>query len=108
VLVRSAAYLSNTSGEQTCVDDSGGTTALALRNQESSLTKLSDNLAGMPLLCASLYCVIINVSHVAIFLQSRTYRGLEARVGEDTPSALEQGRSGIARGYADDHPVTNV
>lgn len=37
------------------------------------------------------------------FLQTRTYQGLEARVGEDTPSVLEQGRSGIARGYQDDH-----
>ncbi|KAJ7086396.1 putative diphthamide synthesis protein-domain-containing protein [Mycena belliarum] len=39
----------------------------------------------------------------ALFLQERTFRGLESRVGEDAPSVLEQGRSGIARGYADDH-----
>ncbi|KAK7039454.1 2-(3-amino-3-carboxypropyl)histidine synthase subunit 2 [Favolaschia claudopus] len=39
----------------------------------------------------------------ARFFQDRTFRGLEARVGEDAPSVLEQGRSGIARGYADDH-----
>ncbi|TRM66754.1 putative diphthamide synthesis protein-domain-containing protein [Schizophyllum amplum] len=32
-------------------------------------------------------------------LQSRSYQGLEQRVGEDVPSLLEQGRSGIARGY---------
>ncbi|KAJ7119648.1 putative diphthamide synthesis protein-domain-containing protein [Mycena epipterygia] len=42
-------------------------------------------------------------SAAALFLHERTYRGLEARVGEDAPSILEQGRSGIARGYADDH-----
>ncbi|KAJ7471988.1 putative diphthamide synthesis protein-domain-containing protein [Mycena latifolia] len=42
-------------------------------------------------------------SAAAMFLQERTFRGLEARVGEDAPSVLEQGRSGIARGYADDH-----
>jgi len=37
------------------------------------------------------------------FLQSRTFRGLEARAGLDPPSVLQQGRSGIARGYDDDH-----
>ncbi|KAJ6524439.1 putative diphthamide synthesis protein-domain-containing protein [Mycena vulgaris] len=42
-------------------------------------------------------------SAAAHFLRERTFRGLEARVGEDAPSVLEQGRSGIARGYADDH-----
>ncbi|KAJ7074706.1 diphthamide biosynthesis protein [Mycena amicta] len=39
----------------------------------------------------------------AHFFQERTFRGLEARVGQDAPSVLEQGRSGIAKGYADDH-----
>lgn len=43
----------------------------------------------------------------ALYLQSRSFRGLEARVGEDAPSMLEQGRSGIARGYADDHPTVD-
>ena len=33
------------------------------------------------------------------FLQSRSYQGLDPRVGRDAPGALEQGRSGIARGY---------
>ena len=37
------------------------------------------------------------------FLQGRTYRGLEIRLGEDAPGVLEQGRSGLARGYQDDH-----
>lgn len=40
----------------------------------------------------------------ATFLQSRMYRGLEVRAGEDPPGILEQGRTGIARGYMDDHP----
>lgn len=39
----------------------------------------------------------------ALFLHSRSYQGLEAKIGEDSPSVLEQGRSGIARGYSDDH-----
>jgi hypothetical protein len=42
-------------------------------------------------------------SHKGEFLQSRTFRGLETRTGLDPPSVLEQGRSGIARGYGDDH-----
>ncbi|KAJ7605240.1 putative diphthamide synthesis protein-domain-containing protein [Mycena polygramma] len=42
-------------------------------------------------------------SAAAHFFHERSFRGLEARVGEDAPSVLEQGRSGIARGYADDH-----
>ncbi|CDO73865.1 hypothetical protein BN946_scf185016.g22 [Trametes cinnabarina] len=58
--------------------------AMVLRNQESSLSKMDDNAAAQ-------------------FLQSRTFRGLETRIGQDAPSLLEQGRSGIARGYADDH-----
>ena len=43
----------------------------------------------------------------ALYLQSRSFQGLEARVGEDVASILEQGRSGIARGYADDHPTVD-
>ncbi|KAF9652538.1 diphthamide biosynthesis protein [Thelephora ganbajun] len=46
---------------------------------------------------------VVRDSAAAQFLQNRTYRGLETRVGQDMPSVLEQGRSGIARGYLDDH-----
>ncbi|KAJ7764908.1 putative diphthamide synthesis protein-domain-containing protein [Mycena metata] len=61
---------------------------MILRNQDTALA-LADNAAAQ-------------------FFQGRTFRGLEARVGEDAPSVLEQGRSGIARGYADDHPGTTL
>ncbi|KAF7986831.1 hypothetical protein HWV62_12530 [Athelia sp. TMB] len=45
-------------------------------------------------------------SAAADFLASRTYQGLEQRTGMDSPSLLEQGRSGIARGYKDvDHHI---
>lgn len=40
---------------------------------------------------------------LADFLSTRLYQGLEMRLGEDAPGFLEQGRSGIARGYQDDH-----
>ncbi|KZT04025.1 diphthamide biosynthesis protein [Laetiporus sulphureus 93-53] len=59
--------------------------AIILRNQESTVTTLADSAAGE-------------------FLQNRTFRGLETRIGQDAPGVLEQGRSGIARGYADDRP----
>ncbi|KAJ8091767.1 Diphthamide biosynthesis protein 2 [Marasmius tenuissimus] len=34
-------------------------------------------------------------------LHSRTYQGLEPRLGEDDPGVLEQGRKGVARGYGE-------
>ncbi|KAF8220335.1 diphthamide biosynthesis protein [Tricholoma matsutake] len=58
--------------------------AIILRNQDRALSTLEDSAAGQ-------------------FLQERGYKGLETRIGEDAPSVLEQGRSGIARGYQDDH-----
>ncbi|KAG6889476.1 hypothetical protein C0995_001003 [Termitomyces sp. Mi166 len=69
---------------------SGPDSAVVLRNQDSTVARLADTAAAM-------------------FLQTRTYQGLETRVGEDAPSVLEQGRSGIARGYRDvDHKVGAV
>ncbi|KAF7290668.1 2-(3-amino-3-carboxypropyl)histidine synthase subunit 2 [Mycena indigotica] len=62
---------------------SSSSSSLVVRNQDTTLA-LADS-AG------------------AQFFQERTFRGLEARIGQDAPSILEQGRSGIARGYADDH-----
>ncbi|KAG8215726.1 putative diphthamide synthesis protein-domain-containing protein [Butyriboletus roseoflavus] len=68
--------------------DDGDTSpnAVVLRNQDGAMTVLQESAA-------------------ALYLQTRSFRGLEARVGEDAPSILEQGRSGIARGYMDDHPT---
>lgn len=71
------------------VSDSRDASAVVIRNQETSVAEISDSAA-------------------ALFLQSRTYRGLDARVGEDIPSVLEQGRSGTARGYANELPPPNV
>lgn len=58
--------------------------ALVARNGDSAIARLPDSAAGD-------------------FLQTRAYRGLDMRVGEDSPSVLEQGRVGIASGYTDDH-----
>ncbi|KAH9942803.1 putative diphthamide synthesis protein-domain-containing protein [Amylocystis lapponica] len=72
-------------GEPSATDDGdSASSAVVLRNQDNAIAKLSDSAAGQ-------------------FLQNRTFRGLETRIGEDAPSVLEQGRSGVARGYADDH-----
>lgn len=35
-------------------------------------------------------------------LQGLTYQGLDPRYGLDTPAQLEQGRSGVARGYVNE------
>ncbi|KAH6902623.1 putative diphthamide synthesis protein-domain-containing protein [Coprinopsis sp. MPI-PUGE-AT-0042] len=62
----------------------GTTDSLILRNQESTIAKMLPDSAA------------------AQFLSERAYRGLDLRLGEDAPSVLEQGRSGIARGYQTD------
>ncbi|CAE6424751.1 unnamed protein product [Rhizoctonia solani] len=60
--------------------------AIALRNNESALSQAVAT-AGSE------------------FLHSRSFQGLEQRLGKDEPAVLEQGRSGIAKGYEDvDHP----
>lgn len=58
--------------------------SLVVRNQEDALTALPNSAALQ-------------------FLHQRTYQGLEVRQGEDEPGVLEQGRSGIAKGYQTDH-----
>jgi diphthamide biosynthesis protein 2 len=61
---------------------------LILRNKEGTVIPLKDSAGGA-------------------FLQERAFRGLEVRAGMDAPSILEQGRSGVARKYAeDDHELT--
>jgi diphthamide biosynthesis protein 2 len=61
-----------------------GSSTVVLRNQNNTVAQVAtDSAAGQ-------------------FLQQRTYKGLELRLGEDAPSVLEQGRHGIARGYQDD------
>nr|XP_019049513.1 diphthamide biosynthesis protein 2 [Kwoniella bestiolae CBS 10118]OCF28443.1 diphthamide biosynthesis protein 2 [Kwoniella bestiolae CBS 10118] len=61
---------------------SEGIQSLTLRNQNFTLAKLES--AG------------------SNFLASRQFRGLEPRYGLDEPSLLEEGRSGVARGYTEE------
>ncbi len=71
-------------GNGSSTNEAGDASAIVLRNQDNALSKMDDSAAAQ-------------------FLQTRTFQGLETRVGQDAPSLLEQGRSGIARGYGDDH-----
>jgi diphthamide biosynthesis protein 2 len=59
-----------------------GVTAMTLRNNDFTLAKLES--AG------------------SNYLASREWKGLEARYGMDEPAVLEEGRSGIARGYGEE------
>ncbi|WVR06104.1 diphthamide biosynthesis protein 2 [Kwoniella sp. DSM 27419] len=61
---------------------SEGIQSLTLRNQNFSLARLES--AG------------------SNFLASREFKGLEPRYGMDEPSLLEEGRSGVARGYTEE------
>ncbi|KAJ2958183.1 hypothetical protein NQZ79_g6205 [Umbelopsis isabellina] len=60
---------------------SSGITDLTLRNNETALSSLLESPSGA-------------------FLKSRTFRGLEQHAGEHEASVVEEGRSGIARGYS--------
>ncbi|KAK4704388.1 diphthamide biosynthesis protein 2, partial [Phenoliferia sp. Uapishka_3] len=72
-------------GSVTDTDDlTAQASALALRNNSSAVAKVLGSAAGD-------------------FLSARSYRGLEPRYGMDAPAVLEEGRSGIARGYGDEH-----
>ncbi|TFK25842.1 diphthamide biosynthesis protein [Coprinopsis marcescibilis] len=70
----------------TTTTTNGDSTSLVVRSKEDALATLQDSAAAQ-------------------FLSTRTYQGLEVRIGEDEPSVLEQGRSGIARGYQTDQNV---
>lgn len=39
---------------------------------------------------------------VGEYLKNRTYRGLEANVGQDEAAEIQEGLSGIARGYVNE------
>jgi hypothetical protein len=86
-------------------EENPGRSAVILRNQDNTVSRLSDSAAGEATDSEATLLFTAGNLHQSIgqFLQERSYQGLEARVGQDAPSLLEQGRSGIARGYKDDH-----
>jgi len=86
----------------TVYEENSGLSTVILRNQDDTVSRLSDNAAGQDLR-ATLFSLTNICPSTGQFLQERSYQGLETRVGQDAPSLLEQGRSGIAKGYKDDH-----
>jgi diphthamide biosynthesis protein 2 len=103
--------------EVACAEFSGGidrsnvfnkdsdTNAMILRNQQDTVSKPSESAAGTVIKSkrSTFNSNKFTSTSIGQFLQERSYQGLEIRVGQDAPSLLEQGRSGIARGYEDDH-----
>ncbi|KAG7085580.1 hypothetical protein E1B28_003135 [Marasmius oreades] len=63
-------------------ENESSSSLISRKDQSGTLVKVSEDAASQ-------------------FLQSRSFRGLEMRLAEDAPSVLEQGRSGIARGYGE-------
>ena len=71
-----------------------GVQALSVRNKEFSLAKLESAGSAWSFL----------FTHQAKrlsghYLSTREFQGLDPRHGMDEPAALEEGRSGIAKGY---------
>lgn len=95
----------NTTLENDQVPAPPPSSALVLRDQDGSIATLKDTAAGVPFSLHATYQrrFLKSLSRTGEFLQSRTFRGLETRAGLDPPSVLQQGRSGIARVYDDDH-----
>lgn len=69
-------------GVEPKITEGEGIQDLTVRNTDFSLAKLES--AG------------------SVFLQTRSFQGLEPRYGMDEPAQLEQGRTGIARGYTEE------
>lgn len=61
---------------------------MSIRNQESALSSVLSSAGGE-------------------YLATRMYKGLDPRYGQDAPSVIEQGRSGIARQYGGDTEATS-
>ena len=81
--------------ENTVKENDGG--VLVPRNADTTVGHLIGSAAGEPLLDAIVAMRLIFLS--GEFLQTRSWQGLEQRIGRDEPSVLEQGRDGIAKGY---------
>ncbi|KAL5524260.1 DPH2 [Sanghuangporus sanghuang] len=76
-------YGDSSKRNKNATESTNGSQELTVRSQDSALSKMADSAAVQ-------------------FLHARSYQGLDPRLGQDAPSILEQGRSGIARGYTDD------
>lgn len=86
-------------------------TDLTLRSKETSISMLLNSTAGKltnnilrwtahhPLSFFFSYLLTLHSKIIGEYLKNRTYRGLEANVGQDEAAEVQEGLSGIARGY---------
>ena len=84
--------------------ENGNSQALTTRTHDGTVAVLGTSAAGK--IYNHMFPLLSLISFLASFLHSRTYQGLDPRLGQDGPGILEQGRSGIARGYIDDRDQT--
>ena len=84
--------------------ESENSQALTTRTHDGTVAVLGTSAAGI--IYNRMFLLRSLISILASFLHSRTYQGLDPRLGQDSPGILEQGRSGIARGYIDDRDQT--
>ena len=90
-------------GEQTQPESIPGSSDVVLRNQDGTVAVMADSARGAFTPPDHVLQLTEKPSRTpAQFLQARSFRGLETRIGQDAPSVLEQGRSGIARSYEED------
>ena len=91
-------------GEENRAGKEGAGGVLVPRNQERTVGNLigsaaGEHVAGHPDFSSWIIEIGLGLIHPGEFLQTRSWQGLEQRVGMDEPSVLEQGRDGIAKGY---------
>lgn len=75
-------------------------TDLTLRSKDTSISMLLNSTAGK-LLFNHLRNIPVK-PWVGEYLKNRSYKGLEANIGQDDAAEVEEGRSGIARGYSNE------
>jgi diphthamide biosynthesis protein 2 len=83
--------------EEDAIEENGDG-VIVPRSSNTTVGRLIDSAAGEPLLDAP-FKTRLNFLLSGEFLQTRSWQGLEQRIGRDEPSVLEQGRDGIAKSY---------
>ncbi|KAI9020045.1 diphthamide biosynthesis protein 2 [Phycomyces nitens] len=80
---KTRAFNKNTNKQDSGEPLTSKLTDLTLRSKDTSISMLLNSTAGE-------------------YLKNRSYRGLEPNIGQDEAESVQEGRSGIARGYADE------
>lgn len=109
ILIKKIIFLSEHQQPQIGETSSDSQSTVIVRNQDDAIARL-DSAAGKffffflspSLFICGPFSRTVNSLSAGQFLLQRTYQGLDMRIGQDAPGVLEQGRSGVARGYQDD------